>query len=161
MRNPKWTIIRSANHGAVQLPHHSMVIPHPVTGAEDYCHLPDMCLPGGDCLPAGTVRLYFGRCHGTGGFGVHHIWDRHHKGIASCSDAITTISSQVASILCTGADIYHEPSADRGHRVMVLRSSHGVAVVELRSPGGAGQHYSVVTAFGRRNANGSRVGAVL
>lgn len=111
-------------------------------------------------IPGGPILLKRGRHDQRGGFGVRHIWSRHehdvrrHGGVSEAGVPIF-----VAGIICPGAPVYCEFERIRDLRLRVLRGCVGVAVLEYK-PEASDPHWSIVTAFGRRDVNGDQVGNV-
>lgn len=157
-RTRKWQPILPENAGK---PKPYDVITHPSTGANHFCVLPQIMVINGPTFPPGQVILFHGRHAGKNGFGIEHIWARHFTAIKRAEDATQQIAKFVALVLVSGTNVYYEFNQDRPHNLAVLRSADGLVGVEHRPNGSLGPHYSVVTAIpGKKNANGSLVGAV-
>ena len=135
-------------------------VPHPETGETSYGAVPEG-KSRGDRIPAGLIELRTGRHSGPNrGFGAKHIWAEHQAEMAqagfSCEE---DVPRYVAWIIKAGTPIYYEGSSMRNTRITVVRSTRGMAVLEMKG------HldecvWSVVTAYNSTKANGTRVGAV-
>lgn len=111
-------------------------------------------------IPAGHIILKRGR-YGQGGWGARHIWQRHEKemrkaGFATESD----VARYVASIIIPGTPLYCEFARIQDTRLAVVRSATGTAILQHQDDHSIGACYSVVTAFGGRNPQGTRIGKV-
>lgn len=146
-------------------PHHNRpkpndAIPHPDTGEMRFGRVLE-AKSRGERIPAGDIELRRGKHTGAHrGFGAKHIWAEHRKEMAHAGfEAEEDVPRYVASIITTGAPIFYEGGVMRDMRVTVVRSSRGMAVLEMKgTPDDC--IWSVVTAYSARNANGTRVGAV-
>ena len=137
-------------------------VPHPETGKDFYGSVPEIRF-GGYLFDAGDICLKRGiHKHGKGGFGVAHIWERHRVELRSF-DVFREddVPLYVASIVKPRARIYCEFNHLGGnHRLTVLRSRTGVAILELKRMRGGKSFYSVVTAYPKMNADGTQIGTV-
>lgn len=94
------------------------------------------------------------------GYGAAHIWAEHQAEIAAQGlfDA-THVATYVASIVRIGTPLFFDGAQQRNHRLVAVRSSTGMAVLE-----GINQRdgfiWSVVTAYSKTTTHGTRVGTV-
>lgn len=116
---------------------------------------------GADIIPEGEIQLRHGRHWGPNkGFGAAHIWAEHQKEMQQAGFTIREqVADYVASIVQTGSAIYYEGGHHTRQKITIIRSSVGTAVLELKHEGQTAI-WSVVTAYSRKNANGTRIGAV-
>lgn len=106
----------------------------------------------GIVFPAGNIYL----THGRRSFGATHICDKHQKEMHRMGyTSDDQVNAFVASIIKPYAPLHFE-GGDRAHRLAVVQSSSGTAIIQLiQWPEEI--HYNVVTAFLGRNRHGSRV----
>ena len=134
------------------------LIPHPTNGTFVFGRVVEKKTKG-FFIPGGDVYLKLGKHGGRGGFGVRHIWTRHHVDLSARGYiAENDVAKYVADIVRPGSPVFCEFAHIRDVRVTVVRTAMGVAVLEYKNI--AEPHYSVVTAFARRNAHGTRIGSV-
>ncbi len=113
-------------------------------------------------LPEGDVYLKRGKHWGVNrGFGATHIWEAHSVEMLDLGyNSISDVPAYVAKIIQPKTPIYCEFSDIRGnHRITIVRSAHGMAILEFKETRG-NPHYSVVTAYPNARAHGTRVGTV-
>lgn len=109
-------------------------------------------------FPSGSIFLRLGfKGSGfsrRGAFGLRHIIEKHGSEIGF-DDAVGAIAF-VEQILSTGAVI----KLDRkdGVRLLVINSSHGMVILEKKTPQGEPIHYSIITAYGKVNYPGTILG---
>ncbi len=116
---------------------------------------------GRDYFPSGDIYLRYGEHKGINrGFGVAHIWQAHQKELLQLGYTEEIhVSHFVASIIQVGTPLFCEFNDVRGkHRVTVLKSSRGIAILEQKSNATNETFYSVVTAFTRNKAYGIQIG---
>lgn len=135
---------------------------HPETGAEHFGYVPEMKSKG-ETIHAGPIILRIGRHTGPSrGFGVNHIWDEHYpdlmkQGYTTAIDSVKFVST----IIQPGVPIYCEFNDIRGkHRPTVLRTSAGLVILEPVRLGNGELVYSVITAYMKRNASGTKIGEI-
>ncbi|MDM8545614.1 hypothetical protein QUF61_03880 [Candidatus Venteria ishoeyi] len=107
----------------------------------------------------GFIKLRVGKHRGPNrGFGVNHIWAEHKQYLIKKGYQDW---GSVADILQPGSPIYCEFNNIRGnHRVAVVKSTLGQAILEKKQDANNKIFYSVVTAFEGKNAHGTRIGTV-
>lgn len=114
-------------------------------------------------FPPGIIVLKQGRHKGVNkGFGIEHILAEHTADLKKHKLSFDTqgVIQYVEMILQTGAGIYSEFNNTRGfHRPMIVRSSIGTVVLERQEKSGV-TIYSVVSAFGRKTAHGTKIGEI-
>ena len=135
---------------------------HPDTGEETFGIVPKM-ISRGETIDEGRVILRIGRHKGPNrGFGVNHIWDEHHPDLIKLGyHTIHDTVKFVAKIIQPGTPIFCEFSDLRGkHRPTVLRTSIGLVILEPVILGDGELVYSVVTAYKKRFAAGTKIGAI-
>lgn len=136
------------------------LILHP-TGGTPYFGVVLEAKVKGIVIPGAPIVLKAGRHGPRGGFGVRHIWARHQNDLVRLGCATDAdVATYVAAIVQPGSPVHCEFSSMRGHRVTVVRTSSGVAILEYFSGGVAGAHYSVVTAYPQKNVQGTRIGTI-
>lgn len=112
-------------------------------------------------FPAGKIVLKQGEHRGPNrGFGVVHILAEHKSDLTkyNLNHSAEGVARYVKSILHPGAKIYSEFASVRGfHRPTVIWSLVGTIVLERQEIDGE-IFYSVVTAFGGKNAKGTQIG---
>lgn len=128
---------------------------HPDTGGLVFGQVPELKIHRGPTFPAGAIHLKYGEHRGPHrGFGFQHIWQEHYAHIADHDVAMDAVIRDVAKALQPRAPIFY----DSGARLEVLRFTSNSIIIEWNR---RTLHYSVVTAgFVRKNAKGSRVGAL-
>lgn len=114
-------------------------------------------------FPTGTIILKHGEHKRFGcGFGVVHILAEHTADLSKYGlshDEIGVIA-YIRLIIKSGAKIYSEFNNLRGnHRPMIIHSLIGTVILEKQIINGV-VHYSVVSAFGRKNAYGHQIGII-
>jgi hypothetical protein len=116
---------------------------------------------GRDYFPWGDIYLRYGEHKGINrGFGVVHIWQAHQKELLQLGYTEEAhVANFVSSIIQIGTPLFCEFNDVRGkHRITVLKSSTGVAILEQKSNAINETFYSVVTAFTRHKAYGIQIG---
>ncbi|MCG3814299.1 hypothetical protein I3260_18880 [Photobacterium damselae] len=130
---------------------------NPNTGRLSYGHIPQNSLG----IPSGPIYLKLGNIGAgkkrTGSFGARHIWEKHKTDLRISNPEDT--AQVVANILATGVNVLvdfnakHSPS-----RPVVLNTAIGrVALVSYKESGGV-DAYSIVSAYGNKNASGTVIG---
>ena len=112
-------------------------------------------------LPNGQVSLRYGRHFGNhSGFGILHIWEQHQAALTSAGyPTIHDVARYVSEIVRPRADITCEFSDMRGdHKIAVVRSNAGTAILKPIRSDQESTLYSIVTAFDRRTREGTLVG---
>ena len=130
---------------------------NPGTGSTSFGLVPSIKVPGLICEQA-EIHLVEGKHRGPNrGFGKEHIWAEHQtEMLQSGFGSEEEVGSYVASIVRSGSRLYFEGGHKRNPRLLVFRSSAGVAVLELRP----GKIWSIVTAYSGRQPHGTLVGTV-
>ncbi len=111
----------------------------------------------------GEIKLRQGRHNGPNkGFGAAHIWVEHKCHLQKNGyETVEDVARFIADIIKPRCSIYCEFNSLRGkHRLTVVRTSMGVVVLEEQRDGDNQTFYSVVTAFERKSAHGTRIGTV-
>lgn len=138
-------------------------VDHPVNGGLSFGYIPEINHRG-EVIPGGEIHLRVGRHHGPNrGFGINHIWLEHANELRRLGyEGKDGVIQFVADIIVAGASLYSEFACMRGnHRVSVLRSSKGLAILEPKRLGRSDEFiHSVVTAFPKGQARGVLVGNV-
>jgi hypothetical protein len=116
-------------------------------------------------IPGGEIFLLQGRHIAVNkGYGVEHIWTAHENEMRSAGfSSKVDVPAYVSRIIHAGAGVHCEFSQIRqDQKLTVVRSPHGTAVLELRRPRNPNENpfYSILTAYSKNNANGTRVGTV-
>jgi hypothetical protein len=113
-------------------------------------------------LPAGEIYLKFGEHRGPqSGFGLIHIWQSHYKDLMNRGFLEQMqVVDYVAAIAVPGAPIYCEYAHMRKPRLAVLKSLHGILIIEYRPLPSSNLSYSVITAYPRKQAHGVLVGKI-
>lgn len=114
-----------------------------------------------ETLPAGEIRLSRGRHHGPNkGYGACHIWAEHQAEMAVHGlNSLRDVPCYVALIIKEGTPLYYEGGSYRHMRLTAVQSTYGMAVLEFKDRR-EGPIWSVVTAYSRTRAHGTRIGAV-
>lgn len=118
---------------------------------------------GVDEFEEGFVQLRKGKHIGPNkGFGVEHIWAEHSYELKQLGyNSEEEVSKFVADLIKTNAPIYCEFNNPRGnHRIAVVKATIGIAYLERRTTGDNSIVYSVVTAFTKGKAHGTKIGTV-
>lgn len=118
-----------------------------------------------DKFPSGNITLKLGDSgfydHKTktlkGAFGLRHIWDKHRSEInaGSAEDVVTFVEN----VLTTGAEVLLDHNKDP-NKPLIVESTHGMLVVELKEPQGEEPYYSVITAYVRKSHPGTLLGKI-
>lgn len=136
------------------------LIEHP-KGGFSFGEIPDMPQHG---IQAGHIYLRKGEHFANGsGFGVEHIWAAHEYDMRNLGYLIPEdVAAYVAHIVQVGTPIFCDLKAPKNRRRMhVLRSYYGLLILEpihVRQRDGLG--YYVVTAFPKKQTNGTKVGEI-
>lgn len=133
------------------------LVPHPSNGTHIFGHI-ETAKVRGITIPPGAIYLRRGIDRK---FGLRHIWWKHAADLirAGFLDE-TKVPAYVAAIVRPGSPVHFEGGRpDARTRVTIIRSSKGIAVLEFDEAPDCG-FYHVITAFGKRNADGTRVGTV-
>ncbi|MFG1299148.1 hypothetical protein V5F49_05065 [Xanthobacter sp. V3C-3] len=95
------------------------------------------------------------------GFGVCHIWAEHRREMEHF-DLVEEahVPIYVAKIVCAGTPLHFEGSDIKATKLIAVRSSIGLAILQLR-PTREETYWSIVTAYASSKKHGVRVGAVL
>lgn len=134
------------------------IIPHP-SGSDTYGRVMER-KSSGVLIPGGLIFLKRGR-YGRGGYGARHVWERHRKEMEKAGfESEDDVAAYVATIVCPGTPLFYEHGHMRQMRVTVVRGVLGTAILEHKPWDPTGPCYSVLTAFGQRNAIGSRIGSI-
>lgn len=137
------------------------ILPHPSNANNSFGNVPakifkDITIPGGE------IFLKHGRHKGPNrGFGAEHIWAEHENEMKDAGFlTLQDVPAYVATIVSQGATLYCEFGGFRGfQKLSVVRTNAGTAILEFKGEINSG-HYSVVTAYSKKYANGTRVGNV-
>lgn len=138
------------------------LVEHP-KGGYSFGEVPDIPQHG---IRTGQIYLRKGQHFANGaGFGVEHIWIAHEYDLKKLGYLIPEdIAAYVAHIVQVGTPIFcdlkSQPAKD-GRRVQVLRSRYGLLILEpihVRQRDGLG--YYVVTAFPKRQTQGTKIGEI-
>lgn len=115
----------------------------------------------GIIIPSGPIYLKEGKHFGPNrGFGVEHIWAEHRVEMAALGyETKNDVANYVADIVRPGSSIYCEFDNIRaGLKLTVIRTVIGTAILQHQEKGDS--HYSVLTAFSRKTANGTLIGSI-
>lgn len=117
----------------------------------------------------GNIYLRFGKHFGPNrGFGIEHIWVQHEHeliqagySIEKYKTPINAVANYVSDIIYTGSGLYCEFASIRGdHRITVVRSSKGLAIIEPFSNSRNESHYRIITAYRSKKAQGTKIGTL-
>jgi hypothetical protein len=130
---------------------------HPTTGTICFGDVPYM-KSRNFALNAGEIRLQTGT---PMSWGASHIWaehkkEMHHKGLTTYSD----VPAYVSLIIQVGTPLLYDfGRMGRNVRLLAVKSSVGMAVLEFKDRSD-GPIWSVITAYAKTRADGTRVGTV-
>jgi hypothetical protein len=112
-------------------------------------------------FPTAPIELHHGLHKGPhDGYGLVHIWLEHFPNEADIAAATPVVIAYIHAVLQPGSTIHYEGGLGRdADRTAVLRTSHGLLIIELGRNGVGDPLYSIVTAYPSRNAKGTLVGA--
>lgn len=134
----------------------STVVPHPASADGSFGTIPKIYFKQHH-FPKGKVYLLYGRRN----FGAAHIFNRHKNEMKQRGfNTISEVPNFVATIVNPYAPLHLE-GGDQKHKLAVVQSSSGTAILQLRSPLDGEPYYSVVTAYLGFNKHGPRVGKIL
>ncbi|CAM3273180.1 hypothetical protein [Moritella viscosa] len=88
-------------------------------------------------------------------FGLRHIWDKHKVEIGA-TNAFDVIEF-IESVITVGAEIIIDQNKDP-NKPLIVESTAGMVVVELKQPQGEEPYYSIVTAYDKTRHAGTLVG---
>ncbi|EJG0899092.1 hypothetical protein C4H01_RS24445 [Vibrio parahaemolyticus] len=88
-------------------------------------------------------------------FGLRHIWDKHRTEIGATT--AQDVVAFVESVLQSGAEILIDKNKDPS-KPLIVESSVGMVIVELKQPQGEDAYYSIITAYDRKSHPGTLVG---
>lgn len=92
-----------------------------------------------------------------GAFGLRHIWDRHRSEIgASNAEQIIVF---IESVLKCGAEILIDENK-YPNKPLVVESSSGMVVLELKRPQNENAYYTIITAYQRKSHPGTLMGQI-
>lgn len=131
---------------------------NPKTGNLEFGFLHEIVKPTQKIrIEPGNIYLRFGEHIGKNhGFGMRHIWIEHRSELIRLKYLTEDdVPRFVSDIIVPGAIIHVEDVK----RPTILRSSKGIAILELKRVGEVFE-YSVVTAYTRKTAYGSIVGSI-
>ena len=138
------------------------LVQNPNTNTYEFGVIPYM-IKGHDEFSEGIIQLRIGKHIGPNkGFGVEHIWIEHNKELIKLGyKTKNDVPQFLADLIKPRAPIYCEFNDMRGnHRIAVVRSVLGVAYLERKFGANNEVIYSVVTAFTKKNAAGTKIGSV-
>ncbi|MCA2486255.1 MULTISPECIES: hypothetical protein [Vibrio] len=92
-----------------------------------------------------------------GAFGLRHIWDKHRSEI-NAQDASDVVKF-IENVIRGGAEVLIEYGKDP-NKPIILESSSGMVIVELKRPQGEDPYYSIVTAYDRKSHPGTLMGTL-
>ena len=144
------------------MPTKNTFIINPKNSSFVYGRIPNM-KSGRDYFEAGDIKLRFGEHRRANrGFGVVHIWAEHSNELIRLGyKTIEDVPNYISDIIVVGAQIYCEFNDIRSnHRLAVLKTAKGIVYLERKSNGNNDIFYSVVTAFRKNKAHGTRIGSV-
>lgn len=133
------------------------LVQHP-KGGLSFGEVPDFPKHG---LVGGPIYLRKGEHRGNGGYGVMHIWGAHEYDLRKLGYLQPEdVAIYVDLIAQPGAPIYLQEHRQGNRRLSVLRSHTGILVLEPRHerPQQGGYGFYVVTAFPKRQAQGTLLG---
>lgn len=134
-------------------------IVNPNTGKLSYGHIPE----NNNGIPSGPIYLKLGNVGSgrfrNGAFGARHVWEKH-KNDLNISNPVDT-PQVIANILILGVNVLVDFDAEHSpHRPVVLNTSIGrVALIHYKELGGI-DAYSIVSAYGNKNATGIVIGTL-
>lgn len=132
-------------------------VANPNTGKLSYGHIPE----NNNGIPNGPIYLKLGLVGSGGGrqgaFGARHVWEKHKSDLNISTPEETP--QVIANILASGVNVLVNFNAGHSpHRPVVLNTSMGrVALTPYKEVGGV-DAYSIVSAYGNKNAPGTVIG---
>lgn len=111
----------------------------------------------------GEIKLRHGKHRGINkGFGAEHIWIQHEKELIALGyHSIEDVPKFVSEIIRPRMPIHCAFDDPRGnHRITIIKSTVGVAILGRETDENNGIFYSVITAFKGRHAHGTQIGSV-
>ncbi len=114
-------------------------------------------------FPEGIIKLRQGKHFGPNrGFGIVHIWKEHAMALKKIGyDNSTNVPRFIADIIKPNSPIHCEFNNLKGkHKIAVVRSTLGIVILEKKQDGDNIVFYSVVTAFDKKFAHGTKIGTV-
>lgn len=116
-------------------------------------------------FPDGEIVLKYGNhIRPNNGFGYLHIIAEHTADLDShrLEHTIEGVISYIQLIFCTGARIYSEFFRNKkgNYRPTIVWSKVGTLILERETLPNGDARYSVVTAYGKRNPNGTLIGTI-
>lgn len=137
-------------------------IVNPYTGTPIFGRVPEMTFKK-HYFHEGDIFLKHGEHRGfSQGFGATHIWEAHqHELLLDGYSTVDCVARFIADITRSGASIHSEFNDIRGnHRLTVVKSSAGLAILQPYTDGVNGNYYSVVTAYRHKKAHGIKIGTM-
>ena len=134
---------------------------HPNTGTISFGFVPEINSRG-YILHSGEIRLQTGKHLGVNrGWGAKHIWAEHQAEMAEKNLlTYTDVPAYVALIIQTWTPLlYNFGRMGRNVRLLAVRSTVGMSVLEFKDRDDE-PIWSVVTAYAKTRADGTRVGTV-
>ena len=134
---------------------------HPQSGTICFGHVPEINSRG-FILKSGEIRLQSGKHLGVNrGWGARHIWAEHQSEMADQGlHAYLDVPAYVAMIIQTGTPLLYDfGRMGRNTRLLAVKSNVGMSVLEFKDRADD-PIWSVVTAYAKTRADGTRVGAV-
>jgi hypothetical protein len=142
--------------GIVAARNKNRLITSPVTKTTTFCMLPALTI-GADSISSAPVCLKEGEHRDVhSGFGVWHAWSGHFRHCTDYPQAEIEVATYVASALVRGADIFWQSNK----KCAVLQSNTRLVILERSVDGSNNHYYSVVTAYDKKQAQGTLVGAL-
>jgi hypothetical protein len=135
---------------------------NPNTGTPIFGQIPEM-IDKRYRFESGQIKLRYGKHHGKNrGFGVEHIWIEHEKELIALGyQTMEDVPRFVSEIIRPQMPIHCEFDNPNGnHRITIVKSTVGTAILERKPDENNRIFYSVVTAFKGRHAHGTKIGTV-
>lgn len=134
-------------------------ITNPNTGKLSYGHIPK----NNNGIPSGPIYLKLGQIGSgrlrQGSFGARHVWEKHKSDLNISKPEDTP--QVIADILTEGVNILVNFNAGHSpHRPVVLNTSFGRVALTLYKELGGIDAYSIVSAYGNKNAPGTVIGTL-
>jgi len=119
-----------------------------------------------DSFPEGQIILKLGKRgffnqtsrEVQGAFGLRHIWDKHRREINATT--VQEVVVFVESILKNGADVLIDDNK-HPNKPLVVESSIGMVILELKRPQDEDAYYSIITAYERTSHPGTLMGNII
>lgn len=138
-------------------------VTNPNTGTPLFGQFPLINVPNSSqVFPQAPIYLKAGDHWGPNkGYGVVHIWQEHFNSQTNYQAALPLAVALVNKIIVPGARIFYEygTGSDAG-KCTVFKSTHGLAIVTLKTDGQGLPYYSIITVYPSRRVHGQEIGKI-